>query len=151
MDQLSATTHRFHSTHPRSPAQPQSLKNEHLDLTAVTAAATMMHSAALGDKYSPTAAHTFHSGRCPSYGHRLRLRVRFHSTYCNLPLPLLSLGGIFGSTIPCIFVYNFGHYLCLSINIHHMSNFRLDMSLYPSFHVYFEAFKQIYHVYRQQN
>ena len=41
---VSATTHRFHSTHPHSPAQPQSLRSEHLDLTAVT---TMMHSAAL--------------------------------------------------------------------------------------------------------
>ena len=49
MDPGSATTHRFHSTHPHSPTQPQSLRSEHLDPTAVTAAAatTMMHSVAL--------------------------------------------------------------------------------------------------------
>ena len=49
MDPGSATTHRFHSTHPRSPTQPQSLGSVHLDLTAVTVAAgTMMHSDVLG-------------------------------------------------------------------------------------------------------
>ena len=43
MDQVSATTHRFHSTHPRSSTQPQSLGSERWDLTAVKT----MHSAAL--------------------------------------------------------------------------------------------------------
>ena len=33
------------------------------------------------------------------------------------------LGGIFGSTIPCNSVYNFNHYLCLSIKICHMAEY----------------------------
>ena len=33
------------------------------------------------------------------------------------------LGGIFGSTIPCNSVYNFNHYLCLSIKIYHMAEY----------------------------
>ena len=58
---------------------------------------------------------------------------------------LLSLGGIYDSTIPCNSVYNSNHYLFSSINIHHMSDFKhfcfkLDTFLYPSFYVYFEAF-----------
>ena len=43
MDPGSATTHRFHSTHPRSSAHTQSLGSERWDLTAVRT----MHSAAL--------------------------------------------------------------------------------------------------------
>ena len=78
MDPGSATTHRFHSTHPRSPTQPQSLGSVHLDLTAVTAAAaTMMHSDVLGGRCSPTTAHAFRSGRRPSHGHRLRILSKF--------------------------------------------------------------------------
>ena len=43
-------------------------------------------------------------------------------------------------------MYNLKHYLCLSINAHHISNlkhfcFKIDMFLHPSFCVYFEAFK----------
>ena len=61
-------------------------------------------------------------------------------------LHLLSLGGIFDSTIPCNSVYNLKYYLCLSINTRHISNlkyfcFKIDMFFRPSFHVYFEAFK----------
>ena len=78
MDPGSATTHRFHSTHPRSPTQPQSLGSVHLDLTAVTAAAaTMMHSDVLGGRCSPTTAHAFRSGRRPSHEHRLRILSKF--------------------------------------------------------------------------
>ena len=78
MDPGSATTHRFHSTHPRSPTQSQSLGSVHLDLTAVTAAAaTMMHSDVLGGRCSPTTAHAFRSGRRPSHEHRLRILSKF--------------------------------------------------------------------------
>ena len=64
MDQVSATTHRFHSSHPRSPTHSQSLGSEHLDPIALTvAAATMMHSYVLGDRCSPITAHAFRSGR----------------------------------------------------------------------------------------
>ena len=78
MDPGSATTHRFHSTHPRSPTQPQSLGSAYLDLTAVTAAAaTMMHSDVLGGRCSPTTAHAFRSGRRPSHEHRLRILSKF--------------------------------------------------------------------------
>ena len=88
MDPGSATTHRFHSTHPRSPTHSQSLGSEHLDPIALTvAAATMMHSDVLGGRCSPTTAHAFRSGRRPSHGHRLRIHVRFHSIWCNFPLP----------------------------------------------------------------
>ena len=46
IDQGSAMTPHFHSTHPHSPTYPQSLGSERSDLTAVMAAAvTMMHSA----------------------------------------------------------------------------------------------------------
>ena len=61
-------------------------------------------------------------------------------------LHLLSLGGIFDSTIPCNSVYNLKRYLCLSINTRHISNFKhlcfkIDMFSRSYFHVYFEAFK----------
>ena len=36
---------------------------------------------------------------------------------------LLSLGGIYDSTIPCNSVYNLNHYLCLSIKIYHMAEY----------------------------
>ena len=56
MDQVSATTHRFHSAHPRLPTHLQSLGSEHLDLTALTVAVvTMMHSEALGAARPPPA------------------------------------------------------------------------------------------------
>ena len=67
-------------------------------------------------------------------------------TDCKYGLHLLSLGGIFDSTIPCNSVYNLKHHLCLSINTRHISNlkhfcFKIDIFFRPSFHVYFEAFK----------
>ena len=75
---VSATTHRFHSTHPRSPTHSQSLGSEHLDPIALTvAAATMMHSDVLGGRRSPTTSHAFRSGRRPSHGHRLRILSKF--------------------------------------------------------------------------
>ena len=78
MDQGSATTHRFHSTYPCSPIHSQSLGSEHLGPIALTvAAATMMHSEALRGRCSPATAHTFHSRRCPGYGHRLRVQITF--------------------------------------------------------------------------
>ena len=38
-------------------------------------------------------------------------------------LHLLSLGSIFDNSIPCNSVYNFNHYLCLSIKIYHMAEY----------------------------
>ena len=67
-------------------------------------------------------------------------------TDCEYGLHLLSLGGIFDSTIPCNSVYNLKYYLCLSINTHYISNlkhfcFKIDMFFCTSFLVYSEVFK----------
>ena len=51
IDQGSAMTPHFHSTHPHSPTYPQSLGSERSDLTAVmAAAATMMYSAVVASE-----------------------------------------------------------------------------------------------------
>ena len=98
MGQVSATTHRFHSAHPRSPTHLQSLGSKHLDLTALTVATGSSDDDAFGSVgCSPATAHTS-SRRRPGYGHRLRVRDRFHSI-CYLSAVFTTAQS---PVIPCI-------------------------------------------------
>ena len=95
----------------------------------------MMHSEALGAARPPPT---------PPAGGALATGTDYE--YGTVFIPFAISRRYLRQTIPCNSVYNLNHYLCLSINTHHISNFKhfcfkIDMFFRPHFHVYFEAFK----------